>query len=217
MVGGSCSDNPIGCYQLLQSQQPCPRAVVLTLGRWQTWTGDLSLHCHSQAFYAALHQGIASSCEAAPHQLISASPNPGLSQPPAGLALGCPLVCRPHMAPAFSPHLPLSAHECELPSHLPGSSDETPARTRGTCTVHRWVASSRPRKMLRVPGPQTSAAGSMELCPSLTQPGPTPPWVSAHSRSRWAMPSCVSSHWLYSWSASLSTWPWLRQWVPGSS
>lgn len=134
MVGGSCSDNPQRVLPTPANPEALPQAVVLAAGRWQTWTGGLSLHCHFQALHAALNPGTASSCEAAPHQPICFS-HPGLSQPPAGLALGCPLVRRPSMAPAFSLHLPLCAHECELPSHLPGRSDETPARTWGTCTV----------------------------------------------------------------------------------
>lgn len=176
---------PSGCYQLLQTQKPCPRAVVLAAGRWQTWTGGLSLHCHFQALHAALNPGTASSCEAAPHQPICFS-HPGLSQPPAGLALGCPLVHRPSMAPAFSPHLPLCAHECELPSHLPGRSDETPARTRGTCIVHRWVASSKPRKMLRVPGPRPQLLAAWSCAPP--SPSQVPPLLGSLHTPRPAGP-----------------------------
>ena len=75
-------------------------------------------------------------------QPFCASPRLCPSQPPEVLALVRPLVSGPGIAPAFP--LPIPAPvctvlccECELSSHLLGSSDETPARTWGTCTVHK--------------------------------------------------------------------------------
>lgn len=128
------------------------RSPALGLWSWRRAGGrpgpeGLSLHCHFQALHAALNQSTASSCEAAPHQPICASPNPGLSQPPAVLALACLLVHRPRMAPAFSSHLPcvhmsVSCHPtCQAALRRPQLGP-------GAHALCRWVASSRPRKML---------------------------------------------------------------------
>lgn len=195
MVGGSCSDTPpAGITNSFKARSP-----ALGLWSWRRAGGrpgpeGLSLHCHFQALHATLNQSTASSCEAAPHQPICASPNPGLSQPPAVLALACLLVRRPRMAPAFSSHLPcvhmsVSCHPtCQAALRRPQLGPGHMHRADG------WLPLGPGR--CSVTGLQTLPAGSTEL--SLTQPGPTPPWGSVHSRSRWAMPSCVGSHWLYS-------------------
>lgn len=76
-------------------------------------------------------------------QPFCASPRLCPSQPPEVLALSVPTGARawyrtclppPHTCPSV--HSPV-LRECELLSHLPGSSDKTPARTWSTCTAPR--------------------------------------------------------------------------------
>lgn len=142
---------PGGYYQLLQSQKPFPRAVVLATGRWQIWTGgsELWLPLPGPPRCTELGHSVCWLCGSSPCRLqpTCASPSPCLSQPPEVLALVCAHLCpEPDRTPASPSHTcpdvhsSPALHECELLSHLPSSSVETQLGpgARAQCT-NGWL------------------------------------------------------------------------------